>query len=153
VTAGNSVDRRHLRAAIELSRRCPVSETAFAVGAIVVAADGTVLATGFSREEDPSDHAEEVALRKLEADVSLSDATIYSSLEPCSDRASRSLSCTRLVLDAGIGRVVFAWREPVLFTDGAGAEQLEQAGCDVVEVAELAPMVRAMNAHLPGVET
>jgi len=152
MTDVSSTDRRHLRAAVELSRRCPVSETAFAVGAIVVAADSTVLATGFSRENDPSDHAEEVALGKLDAATSLADATIYSSLEPCSTRASRPRSCTGLLLDAGIGRVVFAWREPTLFTTGEGAEQLAQAGCDVVEVPELGSLVRAMNAHLPGVE-
>ena len=58
-------DLRWLRQAIELSRRCPPSQTAFAVGALVVAGDGSVLATGYSREGSPYDHAEEAALAKL----------------------------------------------------------------------------------------
>lgn len=150
MSSATESDRQHLLEAIELSRRCPASTTAFAVGAVVVAADGGVLATGFSREKDPREHAEEAALAKLE--VGVAGATIYSSLEPCGNRASRPRSCTRLILDAGIGRVVFAWREPTLFTEGDGAERLAAAGHEVVEVPEFASRVRAVNAHLPGVE-
>jgi len=62
--ADADADRRWLAGAIELSRCCPPSASAFSVGAILVAADGDVIATGFSRERDPHDHAEEVALAK-----------------------------------------------------------------------------------------
>ena len=144
-------DVRFLRAAIELSRQCPPSDTAFAVGAIVVAADGDVMATGFSREQEPADHAEEVALRKLDpADPRLATATIYSSLVPCADRASRPVTCVQHILAAGLGRVVFAWREPPIFTAGRGAEQLRAAGLTVVELSELAESAAAVNAHLMG---
>jgi 5-amino-6-(5-phosphoribosylamino)uracil reductase len=132
-------DTRFLRAAIELSRQCPPSDTAFAVGAIVVSAGGEIMATGFSREQEPADHAEEVALRKLDpADPRLATATIYSSMVPCGDRASRPVTCVQHILAAGIGRVVFAWREPPIFTQGRGAEQLRAAGITVVELPELA---------------
>ena len=57
-------DRHWLAAAIDLSRQCPPSWTAFSVGAILVGAAGQVIATGYSREVDPGDHAEEVALRR-----------------------------------------------------------------------------------------
>src|SRR5262249_41276 len=57
-------DRYWLNQAIDLSRKCPVSEFAFSVGAILVSVTGEVLATGYSRETDPKDHAEEVALRR-----------------------------------------------------------------------------------------
>jgi riboflavin-specific deaminase-like protein len=144
-------DTRFLRAAIELSRQCPPSDTAFAVGAIVVAADGDVMATGFSREQEPQDHAEEVALRKLDpADPRLATATIYSSLVPCGARASRVVTCVQHILAAGIGRVVFAWREPPIFTEGRGAEQLQAAGITVVEVPELAETAAAINAAVLG---
>jgi 5-amino-6-(5-phosphoribosylamino)uracil reductase len=140
-------DARFLRAAIELSRQCPPSDTAFAVGAIVVAADGNIMATGFSREQEPQDHAEEVALRKLDpADPRLATATIYSSLVPCGDRASRPVTCVEHILAAGIGRVVFAWREPPIFTEGRGAEQLRAAGLTVIEIPELAESAAAVNA-------
>ncbi|MEY9213274.1 dCMP deaminase [Thermobifida halotolerans] len=142
-------DLRLLRAAVELSRSCPPSHTAFSVGALVVDADGTVLADGYSRRDDPRDHAEEAALRALAPDDHrLAGATLYSSLEPCSARASRPRSCTDLILDTPISRVVFAWREPALFVDCEGAELLRAAGREVVEVPGLAPLVREVNAHL-----
>ena len=55
-----AADRRWLQQAIELSRRCPPSAAAFSVGAVIVSQSGAVIATGFSRERDPADHAEEV---------------------------------------------------------------------------------------------
>jgi riboflavin biosynthesis pyrimidine reductase/pyrimidine deaminase RibD-like protein len=142
-------DRRFLRAAIELSRQCPPSRTAFSVGAIVVAADGEVMATGYSREQQPHDHAEEVALRKVgPADPRLAGATIYSSLVPCGARASRPRTCVQHIIASRIRRVVYAWREPPIFTEGRGAGQLRDAGITVVEIPDLAEAASAVNAHL-----
>ncbi|MBO1420092.1 dCMP deaminase [Streptomyces sp. FH025] len=145
-----AADLDHLRRAVELSRRCPPSETAFSVGAVIVGADGEVLAEGFSREADAHDHAEESALAKLPAgDPRLRGATVYSSLEPCGQRASRPVPCARLIIAAGVPRVVVAWREPDLFvTDCQGTALLEAAGVEVVELPELAEEARAVNAHL-----
>jgi riboflavin-specific deaminase-like protein len=143
-------EHRFLRWAIELSRLCPPSESAFSVGAVIVSEDGEVLATGFSREQEEHDHAEEVALRKLGPDPRLRHATIYSSLVPCGARASRPLTCVQHIVAAGLPKVVFAWREPALFTDGEGAEQLRAAGVAITEVPELAARARAVNAHLVG---
>jgi 5-amino-6-(5-phosphoribosylamino)uracil reductase len=142
-------DRRLASWAVELSRLSPPSESAFSVGAVVVAEDGEVLSTGFSREQEEHDHAEEVALRKLGfADPRLRRATIYSSLVPCGARASRPVTCVQHIVAAGIPRVVFAWREPPVFTAGDGAEQLRAAGVEVLELPDLAPRARAINAHL-----
>jgi diaminohydroxyphosphoribosylaminopyrimidine deaminase / 5-amino-6-(5-phosphoribosylamino)uracil reductase len=138
-------DRDWLAAAIEEAWRCPPSERAFSVGAIVVAG-GTELARGHSRETDDHVHAEEAALAKLPEPPP--GATIYSSLEPCGARASRPRTCTELILAAGIRRVVFAWREPSIFVDGHGAERLAAAGVTVVEVPELAEAARQPNRHL-----
>jgi 5-amino-6-(5-phosphoribosylamino)uracil reductase len=143
------VDAYWLRQAIELARRCPPSATAFSVGAVIVAADGTPLATGFSRERDLRDHAEEVALAKLRPDdPRLAGATIYSSLEPCGVRASRPRPCADLIISAGIPRVVYAWHEPPLLATGGGAEMLRAAGVSVTEMPELAAEAQEMNAHL-----
>jgi len=143
-------DRRWLTAAIELSKCCPPVERAYAVGAVIVGADGEQLAFGYSRETDELVHAEESALAKLAGSgIDLSGATIYSTLEPCSERASRPRTCTQLILDAGIGRVVLAWREPSLFVaDAQGSELLAAAGVTVVELPEFAEAARAVNAHL-----
>ena len=143
-------DHRFLRWAVELSRLCPPSDSAFSVGAVVVGEDGEVLTTGFSREQEDHDHAEEVALRKLGPDPRLRHATLYTSLVPCGARASRPVTCVGHIVAAGIPRVVFAWREPRLFTDGEGAEQLRAAGVAVTELPDLAERARAVNAHLVG---
>jgi riboflavin-specific deaminase-like protein len=146
----DEADRDRLRLAIELSRQCPPSTTAYSVGAVVVAPDGTELARGYSRETGRTVHAEEAALGKLDpADPRLRTATLYSTLEPCSARASSPTPCAQLIRAAGIPRVVLAWREPSLFVaDCQGMELLEEAGVTVLECPELAAEARAVNAHL-----
>ena len=141
-------DLRWLREAIELSRRCPPSETAFSVGAVLVSDAGDVIATGYSRELDPKDHAEEVALARAADDPRLARSTLYSSLEPCLSRASRPRSCAELIEAAGIPRVVIAWLEPPLFTAGGGGVRLRSAGATVDEIPWLAELARSANAHL-----
>jgi pyrimidine deaminase RibD-like protein len=139
-----------MRRAVSLAWQCPPSDSAFCVGAVVVAADGTELATGFSREGgDPVVHAEESALVKLAGDPRLAGATIYSTLEPCSQRKSRPRTCTELIIAAGLARVVIAWLEPDLFvTDCQGQELLAQAGLAVDELPEFAADAAAPNQHL-----
>ena len=141
-------DLRWLREAIELSRRCPPSETAFSVGAVLVSDAGDVIATGYSRELDPKDHAEEIALARAADDPRLARSTLYSSLEPCLSRASRPRSCAELIVAAGIPRVVIAWLEPPLFTAGGGGARLRSAGVTVDEIPWLAELARSANAHL-----
>ncbi|QIY96860.1 dihydrofolate reductase family protein [Streptomyces sp. S1D4-11] len=147
----SAADRHWLGVACELAALCPPSETAFSVGAVVVAADGTELARGHSREgDDPVVHAEEAALAKIDAaDPRLRSATVYSSLEPCARRASRPAPCARLILDAGVRRVVTAWREPDTFVTGAdGNGLLVAAGADVVVLPEFEERAVAPNRHL-----
>jgi len=142
-----AADRTWLAQTIDLSRRCPPSPSAFSVGAVVVAADGTVMATGYSRETSPRAHAEEAALAKIDpADSRLAGATLYSSLEPCRVRASRPTPCAELIISAGLRRVVIAWLEPPVFAPGGGAALLREAGITVVEAPGLAAEARAVNA-------
>ncbi|MFI1944110.1 deaminase [Streptomyces virginiae] len=136
--------------AIELSRNCPPAEGAFSVGAIIVSAGGEELARGYSRETDAHVHAEEAALAKLLADdPRMAGATLYSTLEPCSERKSRPLTCTQLILRSPIRRVVIAWREPsLLVADCVGVETLQADGIEILELQELASRAREANAHL-----
>ncbi|HEX8806791.1 MAG TPA: deaminase [Candidatus Aquilonibacter sp.] len=141
-------DVRLLREAIELSRSAPPSQTAFSVGSLI-ARDGAILATGYSRERGPQYHAEQVALEKAaELGLDLGGATLYTSLEPCGARKSDPRACTVRILDAGIARVVFAMREPPVFVEGEGAEKLADAGVEVVELDAEASQVAQINAHL-----
>ncbi len=146
-------DRRWLTLAIELAHRCPPSTTAFSVGAVIVDEHGAEISRGFSRETGRC-HAEESALRKLAATApaaapTLGGATLYSSLEPCVRRASGARACTDLIIAAGIGRVVIAWREPPIFvTRPGGVAALAAAGVTVAELTDLAGRAAAVNAHL-----
>jgi diaminohydroxyphosphoribosylaminopyrimidine deaminase / 5-amino-6-(5-phosphoribosylamino)uracil reductase len=146
-------DIQWLAKAIELSGVCPPSASAFSVGAVIVAGDGSPIGAGYSRERSLADHAEEVALdRAAEAGLEslFPGATLYSSLEPCASRASRPVPCAELIIASGIRRVVIAWREPPLFVPGGGAAILGAAGVRVEEVPELAAAAKAVNAHLLG---
>jgi pyrimidine deaminase RibD-like protein len=147
--AQTDADLRWLREAVELSRLSPPSDRAFSVGAVLVCG-GRAIATGFSRERDPHDHAEEVALAKAAeaGPAELAGATMYTSLEPCRRRLSRPCSCSELIVAAGLQRVVLAWLEPPLFVPGGGARWLRERGVTVVEVPELAAAARSVNAHL-----
>ena len=148
-----SGDERWMRLAIELAWQCPPSATAYSVGAVIVDAGGREISRGFSREGgDPVVHAEESALGKLAADdPRLAGATIYSTLEPCSQRKSRPRTCTELIIAAGLRRVVIGWREPTLFVaDCVGYELLAEAGLEVEEMPALAELASAPNRHLLG---
>ncbi len=136
--------------AIELAHKCPPAKGAYSVGAVIVDESGNEISRGYSRETDPKVHAEESALAKLDPDdARLTTATIYSTLEPCSQRASRPKACAQLILDAEIPNVVIAWREPSLFVaDCQGVELLEAASVTVVELSELGDAARAVNRHL-----
>ena len=146
-----AADRHWLGQAIWLSRQCPPSAAAYCVGAVLVASDGSVLATGFSRQHDPHDHAEEAALATVDpADPRLPSATLYSSLEPCRFRASRPVPCAELIIATGLRRVVVAWLEPPVLAPGGGAELLREAGITVLEIPGLAAEARAVNAAVLG---
>lgn len=149
-TAGDR-DRALLRRAIELSHRCPPSATAFSVGCVIADRDGTVIAEGHSRRDDPHDHAEETALKALTPDdPRLAGATLYSSLEPCGHRASRPRPCAALILGTPIPRIVYAWGEPPVFVPASGAKHLTDSGRTVIRIPELAEEAKEANAHLAG---
>ncbi len=142
-------DERLLREAIELSRNAPPSQEAFSVGSLIAAPDGSILTTGYSRERGARSHAEHVAIEKAAAlKLDLHDATLYTSLEPCSVRKSDLRACVTRILEAGIRRVVFAMREPPVFVEGCGAEVLADAGVEVIELDADAAQVALINAHL-----
>ncbi|MFC4070345.1 deaminase [Actinoplanes subglobosus] len=143
-------DHFWLSEAIRVSRLAPRVTDRYAVGAVIVGGDGSVLATGYTGETHPHHHAEEEALARLAGRPvpDLSGATLYTSLEPCTARRSRPATCSRLILDAGVGRVVLAWREPILFADCDGVETLRRHGVEVLELPELADQVRAVNSHV-----
>lgn len=140
MTANNTpqqIDQHHMRAAIALAERC-TSAPYFAVGALIVDLKNQVISTGFTNEREGL-HAEEVAIAKAhEQHHSMSGATIYSSLEPCSVRLSGKRSCSDRIIESGIQRVVFGAREPDDFVKCEGVSRLKDTGVTVVELADFA---------------
>ncbi|HET6484032.1 MAG TPA: deaminase [Actinoplanes sp.] len=143
-------DRGWLAKAVELSRLSPPTLTNYAVGAIVVDHNGVVRATGYTGEGERRDHAEEAALAKLagQSGLDLAHTTIYSTLEPCTTRQSRPVTCTERILAAGIKRVVIALREPLLFAECRGVETLRDGGVEVVEITDIGHLVHEINSHV-----
>jgi len=132
-------DADWLQKAVDLAQSCPPADHAFSVGAIIVDQDGAEIARGYSRETNNTIHAEESALAKVGGDPRLVGATIYSTLEPCGDRRSSPKTCADLIIEAGISKVVMAWREPTTFVESPrGLTQLKAAGIDVVELPDIA---------------
>jgi tRNA(adenine34) deaminase len=76
------------------------------VGAVVVSADGLVLARGHNRREadqDPTAHAEIIALRAAAAETGswrLTDLTLVVTLEPCT-------MCAGAITLSRVGRLVY----------------------------------------------
>jgi pyrimidine deaminase RibD-like protein len=76
---------------------------------VVIVKDGKILATGFRGESGKGDHGEYCALKKVSADVDnvdLSGCTVYTTLEPCSERNPPKKSCTERLINARVARVV-----------------------------------------------
>lgn len=107
--AGEFFERFMKEALVEARRAYQAGEVP--VGAVVVDAEGRVLAKGFNRpikSLDPTAHAEVVALRMACAAVGnyrLFGATLFATLEPC-------LLCAGACLQARIDRLVFGARDP-----------------------------------------
>jgi diaminohydroxyphosphoribosylaminopyrimidine deaminase / 5-amino-6-(5-phosphoribosylamino)uracil reductase len=150
----SETDRRWLSMAVENSRLASPTPTNYAVGVVIVGGN-TLLVTGYTGEVGERYHAEEAALAKLAKQPvgDLAHATLYSTLEPCSTRQSHPKTCTDLITESGIRRVVIALREPHVFTSQpSGVETLRSRGLEVVEVPGFAHLVREVNAHVLGSE-
>ena len=101
-------EREAMRAALAEARAALASDDV-PVGAVVLDADGTIIARGRNEREhsqDPTAHAEVVAIRAAAAatgDWHLTGCTLIVTLEPC-------VLCAGAILAARIPRVVFgAW--------------------------------------------
>lgn len=130
-------DRRHMRRALRLAERGAgrVAPNPL-VGAVVVRED-RVIGEGWHAEYG-GDHAEVVALRG--ASERARGATVYVTLEPCT-HDGKTPPCTDALIEAGVGRVVVACRDPHPEARG-GIEALESAGIRVEAGVEAAAAAR-----------
>ncbi len=141
-------DRELMRAAVEYSRQSPPKESCYRVGAIIKTVNGEIF-KGYTLETSPTHHAEQAAMKHaIDAGADLRGATIYASMEPCSQRSSEPKSCSELIMQYGISRTLFALYEPSHFVKCHGAENLRRAGVQVIWMGEFASEVFDINRHV-----
>jgi diaminohydroxyphosphoribosylaminopyrimidine deaminase/5-amino-6-(5-phosphoribosylamino)uracil reductase len=129
-TVGTEQDSAHLRRALELAEggRGRVNPNPL-VGAVIVR-DGSVIGEGFHAELGGL-HAERAAIEDCRArGEDPAGSTLYVTLEPCA-HTGRQPPCTEAILEAGIGRVVYASEDPTEKASGRGPGMLRDGGVEV----------------------
>ena len=99
------------------------------VGAVIIDAQGNLIAEGFHDRISSDDHAEVVAIKA--AGNRTQGATIVVTLEPC-NHIGKTGPCTQAIINAGISTVVFAVNDPNAIATG-GADKLRAAGITVID--------------------
>lgn len=118
------------------------------VGAVVVK-EGRVVGRGYHQALGEA-HAEVNAID--DAGPAAESATLYVTLEPC-NHSGRTPPCTQKIVNAGIGRVVVAMKDPNPDVRGGGVEFLRSRGIDV-DVGTCEREARRLNeAFVKYVET
>ncbi len=101
------------------------------VGAVLVK-NGKIIGRGYHKKAGMA-HAEIEAIQKAKQKTgnphAALGATLYVTLEPCSHTNKRTPPCTQAIISEGIGRVVFAMKDPNPLVDGAS--ELRDAGITV----------------------
>lgn len=103
------------------------------VGAVLVHGD-FILASGWHKKAG-SMHAEREALeearnKEISPEI-MKQSTLYVTLEPCSTHG-RTPPCTDIILESGVGRVVYAVRDPDIRNAGRADGILQAAGVTVL---------------------
>lgn len=141
-------DRTFERLAIEEARKSvPEDDRVHPSVGVVVVKDGEVLALAH-RGEIPKCHAEYIALEKKLADVPLSGATVYTTLEPCTSRTDPKVPCADRLAERRVGRVVIGMLDPDNRVSGRGLRVLRKAGVTTdLFPPDLMAEVEELNRH------
>ena len=120
-------DRRHMRSALELAAGGTGWVSPNPLVGCVIVNNGKVVGRGY-HQRFGGPHAEVHALR--EAGNRAKGAVLYVTLEPCC-HTGKTPPCVDAVLQARLGRVVAAMRDPNPRVDGGGLSRLQSAGVEV----------------------
>ena len=141
-------DKELMIEAITLSEQCkPVADWIPRVGA-VIAVDGVIISQGQRGDGDSDDHAEKVALKGVANRKQLPDATVYTTLEPCTKevRSDGENCCTELIKDAKVKKVFIGILDPNQGVRGKGLWELQSRGVEVeLFQPELAKEIMVVN--------
>ncbi|MFM8378258.1 MAG: bifunctional diaminohydroxyphosphoribosylaminopyrimidine deaminase/5-amino-6-(5-phosphoribosylamino)uracil reductase RibD [Planctomycetia bacterium] len=153
--AWTALEEAAMRQALDLARRgAGLVEPNPMVGAVVVAADGRTVGTGF-HDRFGGPHAEVAALAA--AGTAARGATLFVTLEPCCHHG-KTPPCTDAILAAGVARVVVAAGDPFPDVSGRGLAALRAAGitvdvglCEPEAKRLIAPFTKLVTRHTPWV--
>lgn len=141
-----------MKKTLELAKRC-TSEKGKPrpkVGALVARGD-IVLAEGFRGETEEGAHAEFVVLAVKAPKANFVGATLYTTLEPCTNRTPPKIPCFQRILDAGIKHVVIGMVDPNETIRGNGIWALRQKRVQVEFFdADLMDELEVLNAEFIG---
>jgi len=99
------------------------------VGSVIVH-DNKIIGEGWHYKSGQP-HAEVNAIKSVENQELLKEATIYVSLEPCS-HFGKTPPCANLIIESGIKKVVVGSTDPNPKVAGRGIKILMEAGCEVI---------------------
>ena len=136
----HAVDRRHMTRALDLARRGLYSTDPNPRVGCVIARGERIVGEGWHRYAGEP-HAEIHALDAAGSDAA--GATAYVTLEPCR-HTGRTGPCTRALIEARVGKVVVAMRDPDPRVAGQGFVELAAAGIEV-ETGLLETQARNLN--------
>jgi pyrimidine deaminase RibD-like protein len=150
-----TVDRKFCEMAVQLSKNSIAEKDGKlhpCVGVVVVK-DGGVVATGFRGETGRGgDHGEFCALKKFNTDVDnvdLSGCTVYTTLEPCTERKTGKTPCASRLINGKVARVVYGLADKDESVYGHHA--LVEAGIEVwLFPNDLMPELFALNKDWSG---
>ncbi len=117
-----------MEAAIEASLKSPVDPMGMVprVGAVAVIGDN-VVGRAYREEVAAGQHAEYVLLEQHLSDRKLSEATVYTTLEPCTKRGEGKIPCVERLINRRVGRVVIGMLDPNPIVRGLGFRKLRMA--------------------------
>jgi tRNA(Arg) A34 adenosine deaminase TadA len=140
------IDHAHMTRALEEARRAAAAGEA-PIGAILVAADGSILASAGNAPiaaHDPTAHAEIRVLREAAAKLRnyrLPDTTLYVTLEPCA-------MCAGAISHARVARLVFAAEDAKGGGVLHGARVFDQPTCHWRPAIDRGPLAEESAALL-----
>ena len=126
-----AADRRWLTAAAHLGMRGRPSSSPNPCVGVLIVKDDIVVGRGWT-QPGGRPHGEAMALKQ--AGALAKGATLYTTLEPCAHRSQRGPTCSALIAQAGVARVVFGLVDPDPRTAGSGAEAIKRAGAQTLQI-------------------